>query len=196
MRQLDTGLSAQPTMIAGASAPGTSERRTQLTGFPAELLSQSAARLRTGALLYAFVFFMNNPLPAILFADERARYLSSPLIWAPSTISILAAIAVAAMTSNPRIPVARILVMGLVFEVIGSFGIAAAQYLDAGIWVRQPPWAGLSWVAIWMLGFTVMMPTPPRWALVASLASASSVAGWERSGARSTACSPGPPRSS
>ncbi|HYN07804.1 MAG TPA: serine/threonine-protein kinase [Vicinamibacterales bacterium] len=175
MRELDTGLSAQPTMLAGAPASDPTQRRTQLTGFPPELLSQSAARLRTGALLYAFVFFMNNPLPAILFADERARFLSSPLIWAPSTISILAAIVVAAMTSNPRIPVARILVVGLVFEVIGSFGIAAAQYLDVGLWAREPPWAGLSWVAIWILGFTVMMPTPPRWALVAGVASASSV---------------------
>ena len=121
MRELDTGLSAQPTMLAGAPAPDQSARRTQLTGFPPELLSQSAARLRTGALLYAFVFFMNNPLPAILFADERTRYVSSPLIWAPSTISILAAIAVAAMTSHPRIPVARLLMIGQVFEVMTSY---------------------------------------------------------------------------
>ncbi len=174
MRELDTGLSAQPTMLAGAR-PRDVQHQTQLTGFPPDLLAQSARRLRAGALLYAFVFFMNNPVPAILFPDERARFTASVLNWTPSTISILAALAVAALTWNPRVPVATLLKVGLLFQVIGSFGIAAAQYLDVGRWASDAPWAGLSWVAVWVLGFTVMVPTPPRWALVAGLASATAV---------------------
>jgi eukaryotic-like serine/threonine-protein kinase len=171
----DRRLSDQPTVLAAAPRLQETPRRTQLTGFPPDLLAQSARRLRTGALLYAFVFFMNNPLPAILFPDERERYLASVLHWAPSIVSITAALVIAGLTWSRRIPVATILVLGLVFEVIGSFGIAAAQYLDVSRWAAQPPWAGLSWVAIWMLGFTVMMPTPPRWALIAGIAAASSV---------------------
>src|SRR5262249_18415622 len=38
-----------------------------------------------------------------------------------------------------------------------------------------PPWEGLSWVAVWMPGFTVVVPSQPRRALAAALASASSV---------------------
>jgi hypothetical protein len=37
------------------------------------------------------------------------------------------------------------------------------------VYATAPPWAGLSWVAVWMLDFTVMIPIPPRWALLAAL---------------------------
>jgi serine/threonine-protein kinase len=41
--------------------------------------------------------------------------------------------------------------------------------------LTEPPWAGLSWVAVWMLALTIIVPSPPRRALLAALASASSV---------------------
>ena len=166
---------APPTVLAAARHESSRGSRTHLSGLPPELLAQSAQRLRTGALLYAFVFFMSNPLPAILFPEERVRYLASVWHWAPSLISIGAALTVAALTSSRRLPITAIPIIALAFEVIGSYGIAAAQYLDVTRWSLEPPWGGLSWVAIWMLGFNVVTPTPPRWALVAGLLSASSV---------------------
>jgi len=45
------------------------------SGFPVDLLSQSAGRLRVLALLYAFVFFMAGIFPSLLFPSERARFL-------------------------------------------------------------------------------------------------------------------------
>jgi serine/threonine-protein kinase len=121
------------------------------------------------------VFFMSNPFTAILFPDERVEFLSSILRWGPSAASISAALVVAALTWNRRIAIETVLIVGLLFEVVGSFGIAAAQYLDVNRYATAPPWGGLSWVAVWMLGFTVMIPSPPRWALLAALASASAV---------------------
>jgi len=174
MRELETGVAAQPTMLAGAPRPDEIQR-AHLTGFPPDLLAQSARRLRVGALLFAFVFFVSNPLQALLFRDEWIRYTAGFSRWGPGVFSIGAALAIAALTFNRRIAVERILIGGLVFEVIGSFGIAAAQYLDVTRYATDPPWAGLSWVAIWILGSTVMMPSPPRWALPAALASAMSV---------------------
>ena len=175
MTDFETRPSNRPTMVA-AAPPGQGRRQhTLLTGFPPELLAQSARRLRTGALLYAFVFFMNDPFQAMLFPGDRAQYFSSMSQWAPSVLSIAAALAFAALTWSPRVPVTTILVLGLVFEVIGSYGIAVTQFLDLSQWTTEPPWGGLSWVAIWMLGFTVMTPTPPRWALLAGLASATAV---------------------
>src|SRR2546430_12418613 len=47
------------------------------SGFPVDLLSQSAGRLRVLALLYAFVFFMAGIVPALLLPGERARFLGS-----------------------------------------------------------------------------------------------------------------------
>jgi serine/threonine-protein kinase len=160
---------------ADTLVPRDQGRRTHVTGLPPDLLAESARRLRILALLYAFVFFVSNPLTAILFPDERASFLASVVRWAPSTVSIALALLVAALTWLRRMPPEAVLTMGLVFEVAGSFGIAAAQYLDVARYTTEPPWAGLSWVAVWMLGFTVMIPSPPRWALWAALASASSV---------------------
>lgn len=175
MVEIQAGVPTRPTILADARARREHERHSQLAGFPPDLLAQCARRLRVGVLLYAFVFFMNNPLPALLFADERERFLASVLHWAPSTLSIAAALGVVALTWNKRVSVATLLIVGLVFEVVGSFGIAAAQYLDVSRYGSEPPWAGLSWVAIWILGFTVMLPTPPRWAFVGALASACAV---------------------
>jgi serine/threonine-protein kinase len=85
------------------------------------------------------------------------------------------ALIVAASTWSRRVAVGTALTLGLVFEVVGSFGIAIAQYGDPTGWVLSPPWAGLSWVAVWMLAYTVIVPSPPRKALVAALLSVSSV---------------------
>jgi serine/threonine-protein kinase len=155
--------------------PRDVEPRSGGTGLPPALLAQSSRRLRLLALQYAFVFFMSDPLLAILFREERAMYLGSALRWAPSVVSISTALAVAALTRSRRIDVGTLLGLGLAFEVIGSYGIAAAQYLDASHYVAGPPWLGLSWIAVWMIGFTVVVPSQPRHALVAALASASSV---------------------
>jgi len=149
--------------------------QTRSSGLPPALLAQSARRLRLLALQYAFVFFMSDPLLAILFRDQRTAFAASPLRWVPSVVSITTALLVAALTWSRRMSVATVLGTGLVFEVAGSFGIAAAQYLDPSRYSVGPPWAGLSWVAVWVIGFTVVVPSRPQRALIAALASASSV---------------------
>jgi hypothetical protein len=163
------------TSSAETLVPRDEARQTTTTGLPPDLLAQSAQRLRVLALVYAFVFFMSDPLHAILFAQERALFLASPLGWLPSTASIIGALVVAALTWGRRIAPNRVLTLGLVFEVAGSFGIAAAQFLDPSRYTSAPPWAGLSWVAVWMVAFTVTVPNLPRRSLVAALLSASSV---------------------
>ena len=156
------------------------EQRTGATRLPPDLIAQSARRLRIQALMYAFVFFMSDPMSAILFPEDRAKFLASPLGWVPAALSITVALVVAAVTLNRRIAGEKILAIGLAFEVAGSYGIAVAQYLDPSRYPSES-WAGLSWVAVWMASFPVVVPSPPRWALAASLASASAVpvvVGW------------------
>jgi hypothetical protein len=155
--------------------PAQSSKRTRLTGLPPDLLAQSATRLRTLALLYAFCFFMSDFLPVMLFAEAREYLFAAPLRWVPSAASIVVALLVAASTWSKRVGVGTALTLGLVFEVVGSFGIAIAQYADPSRYAVAPPWAGLSWVAVWMLAYTVIVPSPPRRALVAALLSVSSV---------------------
>jgi len=145
------------------------------SGLPPDLLSQSARRLRVLALLYAFVFFMAAYFPALLFPEHRAHIFSSLVSWAPGVISIAIALVVAALTSNPRISVRVVMLIGLGFEVASSYGIAAAEFLDPIALNFNARWVGLSWVAVWTLLFTVVVPNSPSRTVIATLASVSAV---------------------
>ncbi len=145
------------------------------SGFPVDLLGQSAGRLRVLALLYAFVFFMAGIFPALLFPSDRARFLGSFLQWGPSVIAIVVALLVAAVIRSARLPLPTAMNIGLAFEIASSYAIAAAEFADPMALEMSRGMIGLSWVAVWIVLFTVVVPTPPRRAVLAALASVSSV---------------------
>jgi len=64
--------------------------------------------------------------------------------------------------------------IALAFEVVGSYGIAVAEFLDLR-GLNANGYFGLSWVSVWTLLFTVAIPTAPRRAVIAALASVSAV---------------------
>jgi serine/threonine-protein kinase len=139
-----------------------------------DLLGQSARRLRALALLYAFTFFMAGFFPALLFAEDRARLFQEPANWVPGVVSIAVALLVAASTLSARVPLPIVMNAGLAFEVASSYGIALAEYLEPTR-LDINGWIGLSWVAVWTLLFTVVIPTRPLKAALVALASVSSV---------------------
>jgi serine/threonine-protein kinase len=174
----DTDTVLNPAVPIRSSAellPQAPAGRSQLTSLPRDFETDGARRLRVVVALYAFAFLVSGPITALLSPDERVTFFGSALRWVPSLLSLAAALAVTAFTWNPRVPTATLLGLGLIFEVAGSYGIAAAQYLNAERWTVMPPWGGLSWVAVWMLGFAMMVPSPPRLALLAALGSATAV---------------------
>jgi serine/threonine-protein kinase len=86
---------------------------------------------------------------------------------------------VAAIAWHPRVSPRLKVRAGLVFEVLGSFGIAVIQYqsiaepiryVDLGTWDF-----GLSWVAVWVLLFSALVPTLPRITLALAALSFASV---------------------
>src|SRR5256712_3604672 len=145
------------------------------SGFPVDLLSQSAGRLRVLALLYAFVFSMAGIFPALLSPADRARFLGSFAQWGPSVIAIGVALLAAAVIRSPRLPLPTAMNLGLAFEIASSYAIAAAEFADPMALEMPRGVLGLSWVAVWVVLFTVVVPTAPRRALLAALASVSSV---------------------
>ena len=153
----------------GSKAPASS------SAFPTDLIVQSATRLRTLALLYAFVFFMAGIFPMLLTPGDRAQLLGSFAQWGPSVISIVVALLVAAVIKSARVPLSVVTNIGLLFEVAGSYGIAAAEFADPAVLSMRSGGVGLSWVAVWTLLFTIVVPTRPRRAVIAALASVSSV---------------------
>jgi eukaryotic-like serine/threonine-protein kinase len=142
-------------------------------GLPLDLLSQSAARLRVLGLLYALVFFLAGILPALLLPGERARFLGSFLLWGPAVIGIALGLLVAILIG--RFPLRTAMNVGLAFEIASSYAIAAGEFADPVALETHRGFLGLSWVAVWVVLFTVVVPTSPRRALFAALASVSSV---------------------
>ena len=145
------------------------------SGLPADLLSQSAGRLRVIALLYAAVFFLGGILPALLLPGDRERFLSSFLQWGPGVIGVLIGLLVAAVIRSKRLPLSAVVNLGLAFEIVSSYAIAAAEFADPRTIETHQGFLGLSWVAVWVVLFTVVIPTSPRRALFTALASVSSV---------------------
>ncbi len=141
------------------------------------MMDRAAKRLRALALLYAFVFFMATFFPAMI--DPAVSESESFHDWGPSAISIGMALLVAWMTTRPSISSTTIANGGLVFQVVGSYGIAMAQYWGVyeGLEYQKEHLEifGLSWVAVWMMLIAIVVPTRPRKALIAAVASATSV---------------------
>jgi eukaryotic-like serine/threonine-protein kinase len=147
------------------------------TSPPTELMNQAAARLSVVSLLYAFTFFMAAFFPTLLFSEERQKLLAAdPIIWWPGAMSIAVALAVAWTMRAAHLRPRAVMAVTLVFEITSSYGIAAAEFLQpSGLNFGGNPWIGLSWVAVWTLLFNVVVPTLPRYAVLAALASVTSV---------------------
>src|SRR5689334_10344443 len=145
--------------------------RGPTSGLPTDLLREADGRLRVLALLYAFVFFMAGIFPALLFPGDRARFLGSIVQWGPAVFGIAAALVVAVLIRNPRLSLPARMRLGVLFEIASSYAIAAAEFGDPTGLEDHRGYLGLSWVATWVVLFTVAVPTAPRRAVVAALAS-------------------------
>jgi hypothetical protein len=144
-------------------------------GLPLDLLVQSAERLRVLALLYAFTFFMAGIFPALVLTNERGRFLGNAVLWAPAVVGVLVGVVVALAVRSPRVSLPVAMRLAPVFEIVSSYAIAAAEFADPSTLEIHQGFLGLSWVAVWVLLFTVVVPTSPRRAVLAALASVSSV---------------------
>ena len=145
------------------------------TGLPPDLLNRAATRFRALAWLYAFTFFMATFAAPLVLPDKRRVFFEHALNWAPASVSITVAIAVALALRMVRLRPATVTVLALVFEVVSSYGIAAAEFLQPLGLHPGMSWVGLSWVAVWVLLFNVVVPTVPHYAVMAALMSVTSV---------------------
>jgi hypothetical protein len=140
-------------------------------------MNEAASRLQRLALLYAFTFFMAAFFPNFLFAETRAMLVSGPIHWVPGVISIVVALAVAAVLRFGRLQAPAVTAVALVFEVASSYGIACAEFVHPGVFGVPAAWVGLSWVAVWILIFNIVVPTVPRYDM-AALVSITAVPPW------------------
>jgi hypothetical protein len=130
-----------------------------------------------GVAVRAVLAFRRSILPSFLVPAQWSNLISHPVNWAPGVISITLAVSLALALSlrANRLRPAAVMVLALIFEVVSSYGIAAAEFLHPNGLYAGPSWIGLSWVSVWMLLFNVVVLTLPRYGVIAALASVSSV---------------------
>ncbi len=166
------------TLVRADSAPSESGRATSSWSLPPDLLAEAVHRLRASALLYALAYFLAAFLPALVSAEGRAMLVSNPGQWIPRVLSIGTALTLAWLASRREIPARLKLYAGLAFEVLGSLGIAAVEYQHITAPIGQelgPAGFGLSWVAAFVLLFSVVVPTPPAIMLLSTALSVATV---------------------
>ena len=158
--------------------PSTGWRRRTLPGLPDDLLRDSARRLRVIALIYAAGYTVAELTAVLLdpFAREPYAHFFG---WAIPIGSVAVALVMAGLASNRRIPAPTLMNFGLVFEVVAAYGIAMGAYW--GVYPGLEHTAehltvfGLSYVAPWIMFFTIVAPNEPRKALAAAILAGSSV---------------------
>jgi serine/threonine-protein kinase len=138
-------------------------------------VNRAASRLQVLGWLYSFTFFVAAFLLPLLIPAERRVLLEHPVNWAPGALSIVVAVAVALALRVARLRPAVVTFLALLFEVASSYGIAAAEFIQPAGLIAGPNWVGLSWVAVWVLLFNVVVPTRPSYAVIAALLAVTSV---------------------
>lgn len=176
---MPTDPNSQTALIRAEEVRSSGDSRHRSWTMPPDLLAEAVRRLRPSALLYAVAYFLAGWAPNLLIAEDRALLFSTPGRWVPRALSLAGALTLAVLASLPRIPDRMKAGFGLAFEVLGSIGIAAAEYQDITAPIMQGRQGGagfgLSWVAAWVLLFSVVVPTPTRITMVAAAFSVATV---------------------
>jgi serine/threonine-protein kinase len=148
------------------------------SGLPLTLLQQSSKRLQIVCVI-AVVLLAINWLGANWVEGELAGEFQTPLQWAPPTIMLSASLVVLILARSRWLSPSAIVTVGLVYMVVFSFCIPLSQYYNAFVGVDplylSADLVGESAVALWMLFFTVLVPSKPRHALIALTLSGSAV---------------------
>jgi hypothetical protein len=165
-----------PTLVRTHEAHYESSSMSGSQGLPRDLVQQATPRLRVMALLYAAIFFLAGIFPSLISETDRAMLASMLVMWLPATISISVALLVAAVVTHPRLSPRSVAALAVSFEIASCYGIAAAELLQpASLDFRNATWIGMSWVGVWTLLFTIVVPSSPRRSVVAALAASTSV---------------------
>lgn len=114
------------------------------TGLPTDLLNRAANRLKILAWLYAFTFFMAGFFTSLFVPAERELLFGQVSNWAPGVMSIAVAVSVALAIRVVRLRPSAVTALALAFEVAGSYGIAAAEFLHPLGVSATVSWVGLS----------------------------------------------------
>ena len=144
--------------------------RSSPVGLPSDLLEDASQRLSLAALLYAIAYSI---------AFSIGRFTASPVFAGveehgtvgdvSAVVSISLSLFVFWLARSGRLDPQFLLDIGLIYWVVGAFGIDIGHY-----WDLPPdfPVVGISWVCVWLVLFPLIVPSSPGKTLLAALATA------------------------
>jgi len=138
-----------------------------LHSLPSDLSAAIPRRLAAVAILYAIV---NGVLYAVYQLFEAAGGLSTEGPWGTIALVMTAICLGFAALTRAKLGVERLLIMGLVFEVVGAIGI------DIGflfVPLENASLIGVSWTGVWIIAFPMLVPVTPGRAFLAAFTAAS-----------------------
>jgi serine/threonine-protein kinase len=138
---------------------------------PAELIRQASRRLVLAALGVGLAFAVAIVLINFVTVAGWHQYGHVALRNTVSGTMIAISAVMGWVAHTGRLTPKRLLVASLVYETAVALGISLGDNLDP--LSAELPLAVISWLCVWIAIFPLVVPAPPRWALVAGLASAS-----------------------
>ena len=151
--------------------PRISDTATGFSCLPNDMIERAVTRLGWLGLIYAATLNLVHwtriyALPANMVAAWAMPSLSYFSLIAGTVLGL----AICALAWSRRIPAQMMLDIGLIFEVVAAFCIAAMENSNPLIgegWVR-----GVSGLALWIVFFVLVVPTSTGKTVLAALASA------------------------
>ncbi len=165
------------TKVDEPHAPTMARTSRPSSRLPDDLLLEAVRRLGILSLVFAFAFFVANFVFQGIgwLMGGQFVFFDSFSNWGPATISITISFAMYGVTRSSRLTPQTVLALGLVYQVLFCFGVAMAEYWGRTITPGQLDYVGLSWVAVCMIFFAVVIPSRPRSALFTALASGATI---------------------
>jgi serine/threonine-protein kinase len=174
-----TELDTRTTLLRADETPPPPGLGTTAWTLPPDLLAEAVRRLQASALLYALAYFLASFGPTLLIPAARARLFADPWHWLPNMLSVGGALFFAGFIARPSLSAKQKLYAGLCFEVLGALGIAVAEYANVAAPIMRGDLGaygfGLSWVAVFVILFAIMVPTPPAVTVISSMISVATV---------------------
>jgi serine/threonine protein kinase len=145
---------------------------------PVELLRQASRRLGLASFVIAVIFagaiIVNNLMAASGRLDYwfDFSYIAVQNVVHGTIVAISGAMAW--MARMGRLNLKSLLRVSLGYEVLVAFGISLGDNLrPLPSELPMVPLIAVSWLCVWIVSFPLVVPAPPRWALLAGLLSAS-----------------------
>jgi hypothetical protein len=139
---------------------------------PPDILAQSSHRLGWLGLVYSGAYTLAHFGQWAIITLGGSQSPVTPAQHVLAVIAILVGLLVFILSRLQLLAPAQLLDLGLVFNVVGAFGIAVNEFWR-GFYIGPRPFMGIPWEGAWILLFTLVAPHSPRKVLVASLLAAS-----------------------